>query len=351
MKNTSNITLSNNEKIELIMNLSTMIAAGISILSTVDSLLEDAKGNQKKLLQAMHDNINQGKHLYTAFSQFPRIFDTVTVNIIKAAEESGTLDVVLKDLKNTIRKEMEFSDRIKSALMYPVMIVFVFIGVLLMILIVVIPKIATVFLRMNVKLPLPTRVLIFASNIVLNHPILLILTVSFCITVLFYLFKKNKNLILQPLYHLPVISPLVIKIDLTRFTYSLYLLLSSGIPITSALQLLEDVVKNREVFQVIKRSGAMINQGKRLSDGLRTGKGTVPSIITKIVEAGEKSGSLDKSLHEVSEYLDYEVSSGLKTATAMLEPIMLVVVGILVGGMMMSIIAPIYSLIGSVGAR
>lgn len=350
MKNNTNITISNNEKIELIMNLSTMIGAGISILSTVSSLLEDAKGNKKILLQAMYDNINQGKQISSAFGQFPRIFDKVTVNIIKAAEESGTLDIVLKDLKNTIRKDMEFADRIKSALMYPVMIVFVFIGVMLMILIVVIPKISTVFLRMNVKLPLPTRALMYASNIVVNHTIPFILVVAFIITFFVFILKKNKNLILQPFYKLPVISPLIIKIDLTRFTYSLYLLLNSGIPITSALLLLGDVVKNRDVFNVIKRSREMIISGKNFSEGLRTGKGIVPSIITKIVEAGEKSGSLDKSLHEVSEYLDYEVSSELKTVTAMLEPIMLVVVGILVGGMMMSIIAPIYQLIGSVGA-
>jgi type II secretory pathway component PulF len=105
-----------------------------------------------------------------------------------------------------------------------------------------------------------------------------------------------------------------------------------------------------EVYNVIKRSLAMINAGKKLSDGLRTGRNIVPTIMIKIVEAGEQSGSLDKSLKEISEYLDYEVSSMLKTATSLLEPIMLIVVGISVGGMMVAIIAPMYGLISQVSS-
>jgi type II secretory pathway component PulF len=349
--NLKNITISNGEKIELIMNLSTMIAAGISILSTVESLLEDAKGNQKIVLQTLNDHIYQGKHVYTAFAEFPQIFDKVTVNIVKAAEESGNLDVVLKDVKDNIRKEMEFNDKLKSALMYPVLIMFVFVGVLLMILVVVIPKISVVFLRLKVALPLPTRVLMFASDIVMNHTAPFIAISALIIGVITYLFKTQRKLILQPFLSLPIISPLMLKIDLTRFSYSLYLLLNSGIPITTALQLAEEVVVKKEIFTIVKRTYEMVVSGKNISEGLKKGKKYIPSIMIKLVEAGEKSGTLDKSLHDVSEYLDYEVASAVKTATALLEPVMLVVVGVLVGGMMMAIIAPIYGLIGSVSAK
>lgn len=349
--NLKNVTISNSEKIELIMNLSTMIAAGISILSAVEALLEDAKGNQKIVLQTLNDHIYQGKRVYTAFAEFPQIFDKVTVNIVKAAEESGTLDVILKDIKDNIRKEMEFNGKIMSALMYPVLVVFVFIGVLVMILVVVIPKISVVFLRLKVALPLPTRILMFASDIIMNQTIPFVLISAALIGGIVYLFKKHRKVIIQPLLSLPIIAPLILKIDLTRFTYSLYLLLNSGIPITSALQLTEDVVVKKEVFDLISKTYEMVVSGKNMSEGLKKGKKIIPSIMIKIVEAGEKSGTLDKSLHDVSEYLDYEVASSIKTATALLEPIMLVIVGILVGGMMMSIIAPIYGLIGSVGAK
>ena len=346
-----NIYISNSEKIELIMNLSTMIAAGISILSTVESLLEDAKGNQKIVLQTLNDHIFQGKRVYTAFAEFPLIFDKVTVNIVKAAEESGTLDVILKDIKENIRKEMEFNEKLMSALMYPILVMFVFVGVLLMILVVVIPKISVVFLRLKVPLPIPTQMLMFASDIIMKQTIPFILISGAVIAGFIYIFKKYKKTILQPFLSLPIIAPLILKIDLTRFTYSLYLLLNSGIPITIALQLTEEVVVKKEVFTLIRKTYDMVVSGKNMSDGLKKGKKIVPSIMIKIIEAGEKSGTLDKSLHDVSEYLDYEVASSIKTATALLEPIMLVVVGILVGGMMMSIIAPIYSLIGSVGTK
>jgi len=349
--NLKNIKISNSEKIELIMNLSTMIAAGISILSAVESLLEDAKGNQKIVLQTLNDHIFQGKRVYSAFAEFPQIFDKVTVNIVKAAEESGTLDVVLKDIKDNIRKEMEFNDKIKSALMYPVLIIIVFVGVLLMILIVVIPKISIVFLRLKVALPLPTQILMVASDIVVNKTVPFILVSAAIIGILSYIGKNYSKAIIQPLLSLPVIAPLVLKIDLTRFTYSLYLLLNSGIPITIALQLCEEVVVKKEVFTIIHKTYDMVVSGKNMSEGLKKGKKIIPSIMVKIIEAGEKSGTLDKSLHDVSEYLDYEVASSIKTATTLLEPIMLVVVGVLVGGMMMAIIAPIYGLIGSVTAK
>lgn len=349
--NTANVNISTNEKIELVMNLSTMISAGISILSAVDSLLEDAKGNQKIVLQALNDDINQGKHIYSAFARFPQIFDKVTINIVKAAEEAGTLDVVLKDIKNNIRKDMEFSDKIRSALMYPVLIMIVFAGVLLMILIVVIPKISIVFLRLKVALPLPTKILIFASDILVNQPIPLLIGVAVIVGSFIMLYKNQKQVILQFFYSLPVISPLMRKIDLTRFTYNLYLLLNSGIPITSALELAQDVVLKKEVAVIVEQSRKMVLSGKNLSEGLKTGRGIIPTIMIKLIEAGERSGSLEKSLHEVSDFLEYEVSSMLKTATALLEPIMLVVVGVLVGGMMMAIIAPIYGLISTVSSH
>ncbi|PIY69471.1 hypothetical protein COY90_00465 [Candidatus Roizmanbacteria bacterium CG_4_10_14_0_8_um_filter_39_9] len=349
--NTGHVNISTSEKIELVMNLSTMISAGISILSAVDSLLEDAKGNQKIVLQALNDDINQGKHIYSAFARFPQIFDKVTINIVKAAEEAGTLDVVLKDIKNNIRKDMEFSDKIRSALMYPILIMIVFVGVLLMILIVVIPKISIVFLRLKVALPLPTKILIFASDLLVNQPIPLLIGAAIIVGSFIMLYKNQRQVILQFFYSLPIISPLMRKIDLTRFTYNLYLLLNSGIPITSALELAQDVVLKKEVAVIIEQSRKMVLSGKNLSEGLKTGKGIIPNIMIKLIEAGERSGSLEKSLHEVSDFLEYEVASMLKTATALLEPVMLVVVGVLVGGMMMSIIAPIYGLISTVSSH
>src|SRR5579875_1532863 len=234
-----NLTISNNDKITLISNLHTMLSAGIPILEVVDSLLEDAKGNQKKVLQTLRADLGQGQHIYFTFSKFPRVFDKVTVNIIKASEGAGTLDVTLKDITENIKQEMEFSDKVKSALIYPVFILGVFVMVMLVILIVVVPKIATVFSRLNVTLPLPTRIMIFVSNLLLNQTIPFVLGIAGIIAGSVWFYKKNKALFVQTLTSLPIVSRLTEEIDLTHFSRSLYLLLSAGIPITDALEMTE----------------------------------------------------------------------------------------------------------------
>lgn len=345
------LTIKNNDKLALLGNLSTMITAGIPILETVDSLLEDSKGNTKRVLEVMREDMIQGQHLYTSFAKFPDVFDKVTVNVLKASEEAGTLDVTLKDLKAQIQKEMEFNDKVKAALIYPIIIIIVFMGVLLLILTVVIPKISTVFSRLNVKLPLPTRFLIFLSNLLLNYTIPVLVIIGVSIIFMIFIYKAQKRRVLNVLYSTPFIANLVKEIDLARFSRSMYLLLTSGITITNALELSQEVVKRRDIAQSIRHAQDTVLGGKNLSQGFKDQRKVFSSIIIKIVEAGEKTGTLDKSMQDISEQQDYRVTNSLKALTTLLEPVMLVGVGILVGGVMLSIIAPIYGLIGQVSSR
>lgn len=351
MVKTSNITLSTSEKIAVVSNLSTMLSAGITILEAVDSILEDAKGNPRKVLEALREDLVQGKQVNTSFAAFPRVFDKVTVNLIRASEQAGTLETTLRDLKENIVKEVEFTDKIKFAMIYPILVLIVFVGVLLMILVVVIPKIATVFKRLRIDLPLPTRILIFASDFMLGHTIVLLIGLGMLVGVVWYLYTAKREMVVNLLSSIPGVSGLVKEIDLTRFCRSLFLLLSSGLPITQALELAQDVVIKKQMIKLVIRTREMIVAGKRLSEGLREAHGYIPSIMVKLIEVGEKSGSLDKSMQDVGNFLDYKVSNTLKTLVAVLEPVMLVVVGISVGGMMLAIIAPIYGLIGQIGAR
>lgn len=346
----SKITLSSSEKISLISNLSTMLAAGIPILDAVNSISDDAKGNQKKILQALSSDLSQGKAVNTSFAKFPKVFDKVMVNIIKASEEAGTLDITLKDLKESIKRQNEFNDKVRSSLIYPVFIIFVFFLVLLVNLVFVIPKVATVFKNLRIPLPLPTRILIFTSDLLLKNTIPFIIGAVVFVLICYLIFVRKRNFVLNMLFSLPLISELVKLIDLTRFTRSLHLLLSSGLPIVEALDLTKDVVARNKTEKIIENSRQMVITGKPFSSGLRTGKGYIPGIMIKLVEAGEKTGSLDKSLQDISEYFDYQVSQTLATLTTLLEPIMLVFVGIVVGGMMLSIIAPIYGLISQIGS-
>jgi len=349
--NPESLRLSTAEKVGLISNLATMLSAGIPILEVVDSLLEDAKGSQKKLLESLKADLSQGSHVSDAFSRFPKIFDKITVNLIKASEEAGTLDVTLTDLKASIKKDAEFMDKIKGALTYPVLIFFVFAGVLVMILVVVVPKISGVFLRLNVALPLPTQILIGMSQVLTKYTIFVVIGIALLIAGVFFLYREKKRAFLHLLFMLPLVSTLAKQIDLTRFSRSLFLLLNAGIPIAAALELAQEVVVKREVSEAIAHCKEVVLGGSELSDGLKFAKNIFPNIMIKITEAGEKSGSLDKSMQDVSEYLDYQVEKTLKTLTTLLEPLMLIFVGVLVGGMMLAIIAPIYGLIGQVGGH
>jgi type II secretory pathway component PulF len=347
----NNIRISTDEKISFFISLATMLSAGITIIDAIESLLEDSKGNIKKILTALKDDLVQGKRIYLSLARFPMVFDSVTVSIIKASEEAGTLDTTLKQVKENLQKEAEFLGTIRSALLYPFFIIITFIAVFLMILIVVIPRISQVFLSLKLDLPLPTKILIFMSDVLTKQTIPFLVILLILLSIVFVLLRTKGRELMQLFFSLPGISNLVIQIDLVRFTRSMAMLYSSGLTITSSLELCEGIVMSKAVSNMIKQGKQIIFSGKKLSDTLKVNRRIVPNIMIKIVEAGEKSGSLEESMKEVSTYLDYQVTHSLKILTALIEPIMLVIVGGLVGSMMLSIIAPIYSLIGQVGAR
>jgi type II secretory pathway component PulF len=349
MIKTENISISNSDKMGFLISLGTMLSSGITLVEAIDSMLEDAKGSFKIFLTVLRDDIQQGKRIYLSLSKFPNIFNKVTVNLIKAAEEAGTLDSTVKQVQINLQKDTEFTDKVKSALTYPLFICIVFVGVFLMILIFVIPKISKIFLSLKLELPLPTKILIFFSDFIMKSTIpLMVGLVTFIIFIIF-LYKTKKRALIQFVFSLPLISGLIQKIDLTRLTRSLHMLLSSGVNISYSLELVEDIVINRHIFEMIAYAKENVASGKSLGSAFRKYKKYVPSLIIRVIEAGEKSGRLDKSLLETSEYLDYEVSNSLKSMTALIEPIMLVVIGVGVGAMMLSIIAPMYGLISQVG--
>lgn len=351
MANLKNVTLTTGEKIGFISNLSTMLSAGIPILEVVSSLLEDSKGGMKKILEVTKGDLIEGHRLHTSFSKFPRIFDKVTVNIIKASEEAGTLEIALKDLQISIQRDIEFNDKIKSALIYPIFIFGTFFAVLIFMLVMVIPKVAGVFRNLRIDLPLPTQIMVFVSDLITKNTFSVLIIIGVVILLFVLLFKTKRALILNIFYSLPLISKVVRYIDLTRFSRSMHLLLNSGLPIIECLDLTQDVVIKHQMSKVINDCKKTVSSGKTLSEGLKVSKGYIPPIMIKLVEAGEKTGTLDKSMLDISVYFDYQVTGALKTVTALIEPIMLLLIGVVVGGMMISIIGPIYNLIGKVGGR
>ena len=346
----SNLRISAKDRMQLMGNISTMLKAGIPILEVIESLLEEIKGPTQKVLQTIKADLQAGRMIHESLAKYPASFNKVTISLIKAAEEAGNLEVALKDVQDGIKSEMEFTDKIKSAMVYPIFVLLVFVGVLVMMLVVVMPKVSQVFGRLNMKLPLATKLLIAASDAVTGHYMIAIGIVVGLIVFFALFFKYKRNMLANLLFSLPVLAKMVRQIDLTRFARNMSLLLGSGLPIVTALDLAEDVIVKKDLFQLVVAARGKITSGMTLAEGLRSPNHLISGIVIKLIDVGERTGTLQQAMKDVTEMLDYEVSKSIKTATTLLEPIMLVFVGITVGGMMMSIIAPMYGMISSVSS-
>ncbi len=348
---TNPTALTSREKLDIISSLGTLLKSGIPILDAVESLIDESRGNEKKILVNLRDDLNQGKNIADTFSKYPKAFDPVTVNLLKAAEEAGTLDASLDDLIINTKKDIDLQDKVKAALLYPFVVFGVFAVVLLLILTFVIPRIASVFLRLKVTLPLPTKILIFVSKALIAYKLQFILGFVLSIVLIIVIFKLKKDFFYKILTSLPVIKKIATTLDLARFTRTMYLLLSAGIPITESLEFAKEVVYKKEILQIISKAKNSISSGKKLSTDFKTTNHVIPPLMVKVIESAEKSGTLEKGMKDLSEQFEVRVTENLKTATTLIEPLMLIIVGILIGGMMLSIIAPIYGLISQVGAR
>ena len=345
------MTISTQEKLDIIANLATLLSAGIPLLESVDSLLNESKGNTQKILAALKQDLTQGKSISQSFEKSPKAFDPITVNLIKAAEEAGTLDTTLKDLTSSLKKDIEFVGKVKSALIYPMLVFIVLLAVVILNLFFVIPRVATVFEKLKVPTPLPTKILIETSKVVTQNTILIIAGIIILAIFVYFIFKVKKQLFLNILFSLPGISKLMFEIDLTRFTRVMSFLLKSGLPIDNCLELSTHLVLKKQVQDIVANSLKQVTSGKNIAEGLKLYPKIIPNFMIRVVEAGEKSGTLEKSFEELSEQFDSRVSTRLKTLTTLIEPLLLLIVGVMVGAIMLAIIAPIYKLIGNINPR
>ena len=342
--------LSTQDKLYLISNLATLLSSGIPILEAIDSLIPETSGNSRKILKTLRQDMNQGQTISQSFSRYPKAFDPITVNLIKAAEEAGTLETILKDLVKTIKKDIDFINKVKSALTYPILVLIILFLVLVINLFFVIPRIAQVFSRLHVPTPLPTKILIATSKLVVDNTLLSIASLIAFLLLMFIIVKTQKAIFLGILGIIPPVNKLLTEIDLTRFTRSLALLLKSGIPITDSLKLTQNVVNKRKIEKIIAHASQEVAAGRKLSDGLKDNK-IIPNFMIRVTQAGEISGTLEQSMQELSEQFDDRVTQRVKNLTTLLEPLLLLIVGILVGAIMLSIIAPIYNLISNIKSR
>ena len=343
------MSLSNSEKLALFSSLGNMLTSGIALLDALDSLKLENNKHRAKVLEGLYSSIEAGNTLADSLALFPDTFDQTIIAVIRGAEEAGTLEQTLKDVVITLEKQIEFEDKLKEALTYPIFIFVVFGGVVLMMLLFVIPRIANIFERLRVPIPTATQFLVNISHLLLNYPLPVLMISAACIALLVYLVKMQRRALVGFIFSLPLISGLGRSIDLTRYFRSVALLLTAGIPITQALEFAQHVLTQRNLKEALQESQEIVLSGNTFSQGLESSKDLINPLAIRMIAGGEKSGTLETSAQQASDFFEKQVNKNVKRLTVLLEPIMILVIGLLIGGMMLTIIAPIYGLVGKIG--
>lgn len=350
-KNPAKLRLKPRDRLSLLSDLSTMLTAGIAIVEATRSLETDAKGNLAEAIRYIRRELSNGQPLSHALSRMPKAFDAVTVNLVRAAEAGGTLEDTLRDIVASSKKEMQFSEQLKNTMIYPIFVMVVFLGIVVLMLTFVIPRIAKVFLGLSVHIPWITRVMISVSNFFVGHWLLITAAFVALIIIIYVAISRNKKFFARILLSLPLLKKLGDNIDLNRFTRSFGLLLRSGVPIVEALELSSKVVSKKSVAEVIERMQHNVRAGRPLGQGLHEYRRTVPVIMARSIETAESTGTLEDTMAGLNDYFDEQVSEKLRVLSSLIEPILLVLVGALVGGLMISIIAPIYNMISQINPK
>ena len=329
--------------------MSTMISAGIPVVESLEILHEQAvNAGFKLVLNEIISDLRTGKDISQAFARHPRIFPRIYVNMLKAGEASGQLDTVLARLAGYQEAAAALKQEIRSAMTYPVVSLVMILGITIFLLVFIIPKFQTMFDSMNVELPAITRGLLTTSEVMRSN-FLLCGAAVVAAAVLACMYAKTEKGRYQKdwlLLHLPVFGPLFSKVALSRFSRTCGTLIQSGVPILGALEIVAETSGNAVVSSAIADASQSVRQGESLGEPLSRTR-VFPPMVTRMIAVGERTGALEQLLEKIAEFYDQEVKSTVESLTSLIEPLMIGIMGFLVGGMVLAIFMPIFKMIGS----
>ena len=337
------------EKAALCRFLATMLRAGLPLTEAIDIIRQETQS--QKLKQILFDtgfHIKRGETISSVLAKYKTDFDSVFLTMVIAVDVSGTLVKSFDYLAKQLLASYELSQKVKSSLMYPAVIVAAMIANAFIMLGFVLPKMSDVFLSLDVELPKVTRFVLNAGSTVganLSLTFGIFFSLIFFVILLF-LIRSTREKIIAMIVKLPVISKVMDQLDTARFARTLSTLLKSGVPIMIALDVSSDVLRQPNLKRQAKKFSSEVAKGKTLSDILLHNKRSFPVTMIQTIKAGEKTGSLEIVLEELATFYELEVDYSLKKATALLEPLLMLVIGIAVGAMVIILITPIYSIVG-----
>jgi len=328
----------------------TMIDAGIAIIKCLDILESQTKEEVLKgVIGAIRRDVKGGLSLTDAIAKHPNIFNKLYINMIRAAEVGGILDIILDRLAGFLEKEMEIKGKIKSAMMYPI-IVLCFAGVMgALLVMLVLPRFKEIFVSMNVPMPPVTQALFDMSDWVIKFwwVVLLMIVGSVVGYKQYYKTTKGRYNIDKLKIRVPIFGDLALKMAISRFARTFGTLIASGVPMMRSMEIIGETSGNAVLAEAITNARNSIREGAKISAPLAS-SGLFPTMVTHMVDIGEETGRLSEMLTKVADFYDNEVDAMVKGLTSMLEPMLIVFMGVVVGFIAISVMAPIFKLVTSI---
>ncbi|MDD3156046.1 MAG: type II secretion system F family protein [Candidatus Pacebacteria bacterium] len=338
------------DQIFLFKYLGLMLKVGTDILKAVDVLMQDyEKGPVKTFLLQSRSNLEKGNPFYLTFEQNEKTFSYVTINLIKAGEKSGTLQTTLEKISVNLEKDKELRGKVISALTYPIILVVMMSVLMVFLMIFLFPKMGASFTQAGLKLPAFTKLLFDISNF-FNANMTMVISGMFIFPLIFYLYffktkagKKQFNVMVRKL---PPIRNFLNKMALQRLTSTLSSLIKAGMPLIESLKISSEAV-GEETFRIsLSNVATYLTQGLTIGEAFRQEK-SFPKYLSNLLAIGEKAGHIDEILFTLSDFYEKEIEAALKSLVALIEPIMLILMGGVIGGVAIAVILPMYQMLGN----
>ena len=330
---------------------SALISAGLPLEASLVALSEQSEDQKlREILTQVRERVGEGSSLTNALKEHENVFSDLYINIVKAGESSGTLDIVLYRLADFLEKSSALKLRVRSALIYPLFMFLIGSGVLFFMMTYVIPRITKIFEDSDRALPLITLVLISISSFFSNHYllVLILVLVSGYLLVRFLNTEKGKRFVDRLTLRLPVFGKLATMVAVSRFTRTMGTLVGSGIPLLDALEIGEAVIGNSVFMDALKDVRVSVIEGSTLARPLRD-SGVFPPLVTRMVAVGEQTGEMQEMFNKIADIYDLQVETTLSTLTSLLEPVMILMIGVVMAFIVFAILLPIFDLTSAIG--
>jgi type IV pilus assembly protein PilC len=329
----------------------TMIDAGLPLVQCLE-ILASQQDNKvlKKALTEIRQSVEGGSTFAAALKQHPKVFTSLYANMVEAGEAGGILDTILNRLAQYMEKAMRLKKKIKSAMIYPCTIVTVAVLVVIFLLVFVIPTFKAMFEGFGAALPLPTQIILELSRLVREYILVGVAAIVAGLLALrwWYGTTSGKTSIDRLLLRMPIIGILIRKVAVAKFTRTLGTLISSGVAILDGLEITARTAGNKIVEMAVLKTRASIAEGKTIAEPLRE-SGVFPPMVVQMIAVGEQTGALDAMLSKIADFYDEEVDTAVANLTALLEPMLMVFLGVVIGGVVVAMYLPIFKLVTVVG--